>query len=110
LLHKPSTEPNTTPESQPVATVPSPPVVDPIGPVSEPLPSVDTESTAAALTVEEPPAAPALVNAGSNITLTSRVGTGTVALTAILIVLIAGAWFYGNRLASHLTVRRSNHA
>ena len=43
----------------------------------------------------------------ANIKLTSAVGTGTVALTLILIVLISGIWFYGNRLGSHLTVRKA---
>jgi hypothetical protein len=67
--------------------------------------------------VEAPPSVPAEVPAAppaepqaAAIKLTSAVGTGTVALTLILIVLIAGIWFYGNRLGSHLTVRRNNHA
>ena len=55
------------------------------------------------------PAPPVVEPTAAAITLSSRVGTGTVALTLILIVLISGVWFYGNRLGSHITVRRNNH-
>jgi hypothetical protein len=42
--------------------------------------------------------------------LTSRVGSGTVAVTIILVFLVAGVWFFGNRLASQLTNQRKRHA
>jgi hypothetical protein len=55
-----------------------------------------------------PPAkAPATPPQAATIKLTSAVGTGTAALTLILIVLISGVWFYGNRLGSHLTARKT---
>jgi hypothetical protein len=57
-----------------------------------------------------PPAAGPVVPPAVHVMLTSRVGTGTVALTIILIFLTVGLWFYGNRLASQLTTRRESYA
>jgi hypothetical protein len=92
-----------------VATLPAPPAVVP----SEPLSEAQIGAVEAPVAPEpiEVPAAPATVeaNADTVVTLTSRIGTGAMALTAILIVLMTGVWFYGNRLASHLT-RRNDHA
>jgi hypothetical protein len=68
------------------------------------------EVPAAPPPVVVPAAPPEVVPQAATISLTSRVGTGTVALTLIIIVLISGVWFYANRLGSHLTNRRNNHA
>ena len=43
-------------------------------------------------------------------TLTSRVGTGTIALTTILLVLMTGGWYFGKRLVLHLIDQRNHHA
>ena len=89
--------------SEPAAE--APPTAVPSEPAAEAPQIVAVAEPAVPAAVEIPPAAPALVEA----TLTSRVGTGTTALTAVLVVLITGIWLYGNRLASHLT-RRNDHA
>ena len=87
------------------------------GPVAE-TPAVVEAPAAVPVAVTEVPAAPppevrpappVVEPTAAAITLSSRVGTGTVALTLILIVLISGVWLYGNRLGSHITVRRNNH-
>jgi hypothetical protein len=43
-----------------------------------------------------------------DVVLVSHVGTGTATVTIILIFLLTGVWFYGHRLASHLSAR-TNH-
>ena len=115
LLGNPSTPPATTKTPHPPVPNPAPPAVIPTEPVDDPPRIVNADAPVAVLTVGQTPTVPApppLVEPAADplIMLTSSVGTGTVALTAILIVLITGVWFYGNRLASHLTVRRNHHA
>ena len=88
----------------------APPTAVPSEPAAEAPQIVAVAEPAVPAAVEIPPAAPAPVEAtASPAALTSRVGTGATALTAVLVVLITGVWFYGNRLASHLT-RRNDHA
>jgi hypothetical protein len=42
--------------------------------------------------------------------LTSSVGTGSAVVTIILILLIVGVWFYGNRLSSEFSTWSYHHA
>jgi hypothetical protein len=91
--------PTGTPGDSPVGLTPGPANRVPAG--------VDAPASAPS---EVPAASQAVQSQAATIKLTSAVGTGTAAMTLILIVLISGIWFYGNRLGSHLTVRRNNHA
>ena len=106
----PETPPAVTPEPAPV-TIATPPVTEVPAIVEAPasVPVAIIEVPAAPPPVVVPAAQPEVVPQAATINLTSRVGTGTVALTLILIVLISGVWFYANRLGSHLTNRRNNH-
>jgi hypothetical protein len=106
------------PEIPPAVTPEPAPEIIVAGPVAEtpavveapaPVPVAVTEVPAAPPPPEVRQAPPVVEAKAADITLSSRVGTGTVALTSILIVLISGVWFYGNRLGSHITVRRNNH-
>jgi hypothetical protein len=99
----------TPPEAPTVVS--SEPTAVPSEPAAEAPQIVAVAEPAVPAAVEIPPAAPALVEATASpvATLTSRVGTGATALTAVLVVLITGIWLYGNRLASHLT-RKNDHA
>jgi hypothetical protein len=95
---------------QSVADLPEPPVVIPVEPVAEIPPIIAVEAPVIPVPNEIPPApAPVEPTASPVTTLTSQVGTGAMALTAILIFLVTGVWFYGNRLASQLPVRRKHH-
>jgi len=98
------------PEQAP-ETVPDEPAAEPPA-VSEPEPEtpviVALEAPVIPAPVATPTRVPVEITASPAATITSRVGTGAMALTAILIVLMTGVWFYGNRLASHLT-RRNDH-
>jgi hypothetical protein len=96
-------EPAVTPEPAPV------PVQTPAIDVTVNAPSPAPEAPAPPPIVT-PPAAGPVVPPAVHVMLTSRVGTGTVALTIILIFLTVGLWFYGNRLASQLTTRRESYA
>jgi hypothetical protein len=95
----PKTPANDTPP--PVADIAAA-ILDSLAPVIvvEPAPIV-----AATPPATEIVAAPA----GLPVTLTSRLGTGTVALTAILMVLVIGVWHFGHRLAIQLAPRRIPH-
>jgi hypothetical protein len=87
--------------SAPPAFVPLDPVVQ-IIPVAAPILPAPAETPAAP--------APVVPVASAATALTSQVGTGAMALTTILVFLVTGIWFYGNRLASQLPVRRNDHA
>jgi hypothetical protein len=93
-----------------IATNPEPPAAMPSEPIVEAAQVISLDIRVLPVAVEAPATPPpVVVTASPATTLTSRVGTGAMALTAILIVLMTGVWFYGNRLASHLT-RRNDHA
>ncbi len=105
------------PEIPPAVTPEPAPEIIVAGPVAETPAVVEAPAPVPVAVTEVPaapppdvrPAPPVVEPKAAAITLSSRVGTGTVALTLILVVLISGVWFYGNRLGSHITVRRNNN-
>jgi hypothetical protein len=105
---EPPEVPTAVPEPSPVII--THPVTEVPAIVEAPVPVAIIEVPAAPQPVAVPAAPPEVVPQAATISLTSRIGTGTVALTLIIIVLISGVWFYANRLGSHLTNRRNNHA
>ena len=94
------------PES--VAPPPPQPAAAPSEPLAEAPQIIAVEAPVIRAPIETSAPPPVQIAASPVATLTSRVGTGAMALTAILVVLMTGVWFYGNRLASHLT-RRNDH-
>jgi hypothetical protein len=106
---EPPETPPAVPEPAPVV-IATPAVTEVPAIVEAPVPVAIIEVPAAPQPVAVPAAPPEVVPQAATISLTSRIGTGTVALTLIIIVLISGVWFYANRLGSHLTNRRNNHA
>lgn len=87
------------PVDVPVIVAPPVPVAVPVTPPVE-LPKVPA-----------PPAAPPLpVPAAPQVLLTSSAQPGTQALTIIMVFLVAGAWIYAHRIASHWTSGRKPSA